>query len=266
MNMLFHEIKENSKFTMIWSCAISAWIILISLFYPAFSDNADVIAKALASYPEAVRNLIGLSQDSLSSYLGFYTFVFNGVIEVGMIQAIILGASMLFKEVSGKTADFLFSKPVTRKEIMTAKLCAAGVSLAITTLISFIVSSIMASTISSEAINVKVLFMVCITLLFVQLIFMSFGILIAAVFPKIKSATAIAIGALLLSEIVFSIFKSVIGEYAVRYLIPRKYFSSEYIIKNASYEAVFVLLTIILIAVSLTASYVVYDKKDVHAV
>jgi ABC-2 type transport system permease protein len=265
MNMLFHEIKENSKFTMIWSCAISAWVILISLFYPTFSDNAAVIAKALASYPEAVRNLIGLSQDSLSSYFGFYTFVFNGVIEVGIIQAIILGASILFKEVSGKTADFLFSKPVTRKQIMTAKLCSAGVSLAITTLICFLVSSIIASTISSEDINLKVLFMVCITLLFVQLIFMSFGILISAVFPKIKSAAAIAIGALLLSEIIYSIFKPIIGENAVRYLIPIKYFKSEYIIKNASYEATFVLITIILIVVSVAANYVVYYKKDVHA-
>ncbi len=265
MNMFFHEMKQNRKFTILWSGAISAWIILISLFYPAFSDNAGVITNALESYPEAVRSLIGLSPDSLSSYLGFYSFVFNGVLEVGMIQAVILGASMVFKEVSGKTADFLFSKPVTRKEIMTAKLSAAGASLVITTFISFIVSGIMASTISSEIINGKVLFMVCFTLLFVQLIFMSFGILIAAVFPHIKSATAIAIGALLLSEIVFSIFKPVIGENAVRYLIPLKYFSSVYIIKNAAYETAFVLLTILLIVVSLAAGYAVYIKKDVHA-
>ncbi len=265
MNMFFREVKAYSKFTMIWSCSISIWIILLSLFYPSFSDNSAVIVKALESYPEAVSNLIGLSRESLSSYLGFYTFVLNGVIELGAIQAMIIGGSMLLKEISGKTVDFLLSKPVTRKQIMTAKLCAAGTSLAITTLICFFVSSVMASIISSEATNMKILFMICITVLFVQLIFMSFGLLITVVFSKMKSMTALAIGSLLLNEIVFNIFKPIIGDNAVRYLIPLKYFSSEYILNNASYEMSFVIITIILIAIGVTASYIIYEKKDVHA-
>lgn len=264
MNIFWREIKAFGKFTAIWTVAISAWIIILSLFFPAFYDNAAVITKALESYPEAVRNLIGLSQDSLSSFLGFYTFVFSGVVELGIIQAVILGASAIFKEVSGKTADFLFTRPATRRQIITSKLSASCISLLITTLVCFLVSGLMAALVSQDAINFKLLFMVSITLLFIQLLFMVIGTLSAVIFVKMKSAVALAIGALLVNQILFNIFKPVLGE-GVRYIIPIKYFDSEYIIKNASYEVSFIVITLLLIMVGVVLSLSIYEKKDVNA-
>lgn len=265
MNIFWREIKAFSKFTTIWTLAISAWIIILSLFFPAFYDNADVIMKALESYPEAVRNLIGLSPDSLSSFLGFYTFVFNGAVEIGIIQAVILGASVIFKEVSGKTVDFLFTRPATRRQIITSKLSASCISLLITTIVCFLVSSLMAVFMSPDTVNLKLLFMVSITLFFIQLLFMIIGTLLAVIFVKMKSATTIAISALLINQILFDIFKPVLGEKAVRYIIPIKYFNSEYIIKNSSYEVSFIVLTFLLIIAGLVLSLSIYEKKDVHS-
>jgi ABC-2 type transport system permease protein len=265
MNIFWREIKAFSKFTTIWTVGISAWIIILSLFFPAFYDNAAVITKTLESYPETVRNLIGLSQDSLSSFLGFYTFVFNGVVELGIIQAVILGASVIFKEVSGKTADFLFTRPATRRQIITSKLSASCISLLITTIVCFLISSLMAVFISPDAVNFRLLFMVSITLFFIQLLFMVIGTLLAVVFVKMKSAAALAIGALLINQILFNIFKPVLGDKAVRYIIPIKYFNSEYIIKNTSYEASFIVITFRLIIAGVVLSLSIYEKKDVHA-
>ncbi|CAH1192198.1 ABC transporter permease subunit [Paenibacillus sp. JJ-223] len=263
--MFARELKANTRFTILWTFALSAWIVLISLFYPAFSENAAIIEKALESYPEAVRSLLGLSQDSLSSYMGFYTFVFNGVVELGAVQAMILGATVLFKERSGKTADFLFTKPVSRKQIMTSKLGAATLCLTFTTFVCFAVTIMTAIIISGDAVNMIIFFMIDMSLWFVQLIFMSLGLLIAVVFPNMKSATGIAVGSLLLSVIVYNALKPVMGGYNVRYLIPFHYFDSEWIVRYGSYEAPFVLTAILLIAASVAAGYAVYDKKDIHA-
>lgn len=262
--MFARELKANTRFTILWTFALSAWIVLISLFYPAFSENAAIIEKALESYPEAVRSLLGLSQDSLSSYMGFYTFIFNGVVELGAVQAMILGATVLFKERSGKTADFLFTKPVSRKQIMTSKLGAATVCMTFTTFVCFAVTIMTAFIISGE-VNMIIFFMIDMALWFVQLIFMSLGLLIAVVFPNMKSATGIAVGSLLLSVIVYNVLKPVMGGYNVRYLIPFHYFDSEWIVRYGSYEAPFVLTAILLIAASVAAGYAVYDKKDIHA-
>ncbi len=89
----------------------------------------------------------------------------------GSIQAMNLGTSMLSKEVRDKTADFLLTKPVSRSEIMTAKLLAALTSLVITNGMYLIISSIMASAVTSEAYSVKTFLMISITLFFIQLMF-----------------------------------------------------------------------------------------------
>ena len=78
---------------------------------------------------------------------------------------------MLSKEVRDKTADFLLTKPVSRSEIMTAKLLAALTSLVITNGMYLIISSIMASAVTSEAYSVKTFLMISITLFFIQLMF-----------------------------------------------------------------------------------------------
>jgi ABC-2 type transport system permease protein len=265
MNMFLHEMKSFRKFTTIWSFILCLWIILLSLLFPNFSQNAAEIKKVLEGYPEAVRDLVGLSIDSFTNFLSFYTFAFKGIIELGAVQAMILGATIIFKEVRGKTSDFLFTKPITRGQIITSKLLAAAASLGITNGVYLIVSSIMAALVSSEPVIMKTLFIVSITLFFVQLIFMSFGILIAVLFPRMKSATAVSIGALFFYMIIYDILKPVIGEHTVRYIIPFEYFSREYIIKNASYETPFVILTIIIITASLAASCFLYSRKDVHA-
>jgi ABC-2 type transport system permease protein len=205
-----------------WSLVLCAWIILLFGFYPTFIHFAPTIDRVLTGYPEAVKDLIGLSNVNVTNLLGFYTFAFQGVLELGAVQAMILGASIIFKEVSRKTAEFLFTRPVSRQQIMTAKLFAAGVSLAITNIIYFIVAGISASLVSA-AVNLKIFFMISITLFFVQLIFMSLGVLIAVIFPRIKSATAIAIGTLFLIFLAYDTLKPIVGGYAIRYLIPFEY-------------------------------------------
>lgn len=265
MSLFIRELKANNRFTLLWGCAMSAWIILLSLFYPAFSQNAQVIAKAINNYPEAVRELLGLSQNSLSSYLGFYTFVFNGVLELGVIQAVILGSSIIFKEVSGKTADFLFAKPITRNQVMTSKLSAAGISLAITTLICTVISTTMSIMMSSAPVNIAKLLLIIFSLFFIQLIFMTFGVLIATIFVQMKSGIAVSLAALLASQIIYDIFKPIMGGYSVRYLVPIKYFSTDYLIQHVAYEIPFVMMTLILIAINIFLSYKFYQKKDIHA-
>ena len=72
------------------------------------------LKKYLKDYPEPVRKALGLSVDSISSILGFYSYIFLYITLCGAIQAMNLGTSIISKEVSEKTADFLLTKPVTR--------------------------------------------------------------------------------------------------------------------------------------------------------
>lgn len=265
MNMFIHEMKAYRKSTIIWTCSLVAIIALFLSIYPSFAKEADAFKELMEGFPEPVRKAFGLSVDSMSSMIGFYSYTFLYITLCGAIQAMNLGTSILSKEVREKTADFLLTKPVTRAQIITSKLLAAVTSLVITNVIYLTVASIMASTVKVEDYSYKIFFMVSITLFFIQLIFLTLGVLVSVLSHKIKSVLPTSLGTVF-GFFIVSMLGSVIGDKAVRYITPFKYFDTNYIIKNSSYEAPFIIIEIAFIIVAITASYYVYCKKDIHAV
>jgi ABC-2 type transport system permease protein len=265
MNMFLHELKAYRKSTIIWTCSLIALIIFFLAMFPAFSKEAEAFKKVMEGFPEPVRKAFGLTVDSLSSVLGFYAYTFLYITLCGAIQAMNLGTSIISKEVREKTADFLLTKPVTRTQIMTSKLLAALTSLIITNIAYLTVASIMASIVKTTDYSYKIFFMLSLTLFFVQLIFVALGVVISVIVPKIKSVLPISLGTVF-GFFIIGMLSSTVGDNAMRYITPFKYFDTNYIIKNSSYEVSFIIVETVFIIVAIVASYYVYSKKDVHAV
>ena len=265
MNIYLHELKAYRKSTIIWSCSLVLLIILFLSMFPSFSKDATDVKKLLEGYPEAFRKAIGLSLDTLFTLLGFYSYLFVYVGLCGSIQAMNLGTSIISKEVREKTADFLLTKPVTRKAIMTAKLLAILTSLVITNVVYLVAAIIMATAVKTEAFSLKIFIMISITLFFVQLMFMALGVIISVVFPKIKSVLPISLGTVF-GFFMLGMLSTTTSTDIWRFLIPFKYYDTAYIIKNSNYETSFIIVEIVFIVVTIFASYLIYDKKDIHAV
>ena len=265
MNMFLHELKAYRKSTIIWTCSLIALIVLFLAMFPTFSKEAEAFKKVMEGFPEPVRKALGLSVDSMSSILGFYAYTFLYVTLCGAIQAMNLGTSIISKEVREKTADFLLTKPVTRIKIMTSKLLAALTSLVITNIAYLAVASIMASIVKTKDYSYKIFFMLSFTLFLVQLFFLALGVIISVVVPKIKSVLPISLGTVF-AFFIIGMLASTTGDDAMRYITPFKYFDTNYIIKNSSYEATFIIIEFGFIVAAIAVSYFVYSKKDIHAV
>lgn len=265
MNMFLHELKAYRKSTIIWTCSLITLVILFLSMFPAFSKEAEAFKEIMKGFPEPIRKAMGISVDSMSSILGFYSYMFLYTTLCGAIQAMNLGTSIVSKEVRAKTADFLLTKPVTRKAIMTSKLMAALTCLVITNVIYLVASSSMAYIVATKDYSYKIFFMISITLFFVQLMFLALGIIISVVMPKIKSVLPISLGTVF-SFFIIGMLAATTGDDTMRYITPFKYFDTNYILKNSSYEVSFIIVGIVLIVAAITTSYYVYSKKDVHAV
>jgi ABC-2 type transport system permease protein len=265
MNMFIHEMKAYRKSTIIWTCSLVAVIMLFLSIYPSFAKEADAFKELMEGFPEPVRKAFGLSVDSMSSLVGFYSYTFLYITLCGAIQAMNLGTSIISKEVREKTADFLLTKPVTRSQIITAKLLAALTSLVITNVAYLTVASFMASIVKIQDYSYKTFFMVSFTLFFIQLFFLALGVIVSVLARKIKSVLPISLGTVF-GFFIVGMLGSAIGDEAVRYITPFKYFDTNYIIKNSSYEVTFIIIEVVFIIIAITASYFVYCKKDIHAV
>jgi ABC-2 type transport system permease protein len=265
MNIFLYELKAYRKSTIIWTLSLLALVGLFLAMFPSFSKDAEEFKKLLEGYPEAVRKAIGLDMDHFFSILGFYSYAFVYITLCGAIQAMNLGTSIVSKEVREKTADFLLTKPVTRTQILTAKLLAVLTSLVMTNIVFLIVSSLIASKVATEDYSGKIFFMITLTLFFIQLIFLSLGLFLSVVVRKIKSVITVSLGTVF-TFFVIGMLSSTSGDPGKRYLSPFKYFDTAYLINHSSYEASFMIVGVLFVTACIVASYIIYTRKDIHAV
>jgi len=265
MNMFLHELKTNRKSTIIWTCSLVAVAVLFIALFSSVQNDIAGFKKYLENMPQYMKAAFDISVNYINTLEGFYSFAFTFVVLLGAIQTMNLGASIISKEVHDKTADFLLTKPVSRRAIMTAKLMAALTSIVITNAVYLIITCFAASIIKTNVSHMNKFFLISITLFFVQLIFLSLGVIVSVIVPKIKSVISVSLS-IVFGFYIIGMLGSVVGEKAIRYISPLKYFDTTYIIKNTGYETSFTVLGAVIIIASIIASYLIYMKKDIHAV
>lgn len=265
MNIFIHELKTYRKSTIIWSLSLIAIMIIFMSMYSTFAEDAKGFMKIVENYPEAIRNAMGFNQENFFTILGFYSFPLSFITLCAAIQAMNLSTSIINKEVREKTADFLLTKPVTRTKILTAKLLAAFVSIVVTNIFYFAAASFVALQVQTDDFSLKIFLLLSLTIFFIQLIFLSLGIIISVIVQKIKSVLTVSLATVFAFYFV-GMFSDTTGDEVKRYFSPFKYFDTAYIIKHSSYETTFLIAGAVIIILAIATSYVVYSKKDIHAV
>jgi len=266
MNMYLHELKALRKSAIIWMFVLIALAALYLSIYPSIVNDAEDFKKLLSGYPASVRAMLGINLDYITSILGFYAMIFSFITLCGAIQAMNLGVSILSKESRERTADFLLVKPVSRSAVVSAKLLAAFTTILGTDIVFYVVSSILANSVKTADYNEKLFFMINLTLFFIQLIFLALGVVVSVFFNKLKSVLPISLGIVFGLYMIGALLATGKNDDAVRFISPFKYFDSTYIIKNASYEASYLITGAVIVVVAIVASYIIYNKKDIHAV
>ncbi len=264
MNIFLHELKSYRKSIFIWACSMTLLSVLYILLFKGLGNDIEDFKAFLNNMPDVIKSVFNIYIDSISTLEGFYSFVFSFVVLCGAIQAMNIGTAIVSKEIRDKTADFLMTKPVSRSTILTSKLLAAFFTLTITNII-YLGLTILAAIAIVGDFNLKLFFMISVTLFFIQLIFMALGFIVSVVAGKIRSVISISLSTVFGFYILGSL-GSFLGEERVRYMSPFRYFDTAYIIKNAAYEASFVVIGLIFVIAAIAGSYLVYTKKDVHAV
>lgn len=265
MNMYRHELNVLRRPTALWTCAM---ILLASIYlsiYPGIAGDAADFKRLLSGYPAQIRAMLGISLDSIASLLGFYSMTFSFITLCGAIQAMNLGVSILSKETRERTADFLLVKHVSRRAVVSAKLLAACTALLATNLIYDAFVTVLANIVKTADYSAKLFFMINLTLLFTQLIFFALGLVISVAVPRFKSVLPISLGVVFGFFFIGALLASGENDIA-RFFSPFKYFSFSYIISHAAYETPYAATGLAVFAAAIAATYVLYVKKDIHAV
>ena len=265
-NIYKYEFHARLKSVLIWSLSM---VILIGFYfsiYPAFSEQAELVNEMMANFPPALLAAFGMGNIDMADILGYFGFMFIFVQLCLAIQASNYGFGLVSVEESELTADFLLSKPVSRGQVITSKLLAALTALAITDLV------VWASTFASISLfgkgreyNSSTLLLLLLSLLVFQLIFLGIGLLISLLVKRVRSVTPYGLG-LAFGAYILSAFSGIFGEVKLELLTPFKHLDPAYIVQNAAYDTPLVLVDIVVILLTIAASYWLYIRRDIPAV
>jgi ABC-2 type transport system permease protein len=265
-NIYRFELQNRLKSVIAWSIALVAIIMIFFSIYPSFADQAALMDEMLDNFPPELLAAFGMTGINFATVLGYYSLLFLFAQICLAIQAATYGFGLVSVEETELTADFLLTKPVSRARILTSKLLAAFTGLLITNVVvwvsSFAAINIFASGREHET---QTLLLLLLSIVLFQLFFLNVGLVVSLLVKRVRSVTPYALG-LAFGMYALSAFSG-IGEVSVLELItPFKYFDANYIVQNGAYEAPLVLLTVVIIVVSLPASYWLYLRRDIHSV
>ena len=265
MNIYMHEFKQNLRSVITWSVSIALLLFVYMALAPSFTANTALLQDAMAQFPKELLIAFGMTDMDWSTILGFYGMLFLFTQVCLAIQAANYGFGLVSIEERELTADFLLAKPVKRSQIMTSKLLSAFTGLTITNAVVWISSFAFITLFSSgKDYDVKVLVLLLLSIVIFQLFFLSTGTVISLLVRRVRNVTAYTM-ALVFGLYLANAFVGMIGEESLEIISPFKHFEASYIVHNAAYDLRLVLISIVIILISIPASYLLYQKRNIRS-
>jgi ABC-2 type transport system permease protein len=265
MNIYLHELKTSRRSLIIWIISLCGLMGLMMCFYPLVKNDMDTYMELMNNFPPAMKAVLGVMFEDFTSAVGFYGFIFTYITLAGAIQAMNLGVSIVSKEEREKTADFLMTKPVSRPTIMTAKVVAAFSIFLITNIIYSCTTYFVMLALSGKDLDLKRLLLFQLALILMQLVFFSIGLCVTAFMKKVRAVLPISLG-MVFSFFAISALAVTSAEDKLRYITPFQYFTAKQIMKEASFEPSFLIISAVIVCLGIAISYFRYIHKNIHAV
>ena len=259
LKIAFQTIKNYKKITIILTVLFMGMAVMYAGMYPAFKD---VMADIAPGFMDSMGFIPGI--EDMASYVGFLNAEMYQMFWM-LILGIIIGfiaASIISKEIEGKTIDIFMSNPVSRKQVVLEKYIGL---IPMVLLINFATMfTIIAITIAiNEELNFTHLFMTHIATIPYFLAILSIGLLISVIIDEKMKASIIMI-AILVGMFVFRSIGLMVPKYEKLGLISITYYFNPYeILKNGYVDMVGMLILTIIAIVCLIGSMLYFEYRDI---
>ncbi len=264
MNIILRELRANLKSIIIWSLSMIFLIYAGMVKYSGFESAGQSVNELIGQMPDALKSIFGMNGLDLTSISGFYGMLYLYFMLMAGVHAVMLGAVIISKEERDKTADFLFVKPILRVRVITAKFIAALINIIVLNFVT-LVSSILFVKMYNKGVPINdQIARLIFSLLIIQIIFLTIGAVVAAIARDTKKATSIST-TLLLSAFILSVAIDINNKIDyLSFLTPFKYFEAAQVMREGSFDLVYLLLSVVIIVCCTAGTYIIYNKRDLN--
>lgn len=261
--MFKREMKINLKNFIIWTSILIGLFLVVFLVYPSIinSQNMEMMDEMIKIFPEEMLKAFNMDISSIDSAFGWLKtegFVF--VLLITGIYSGILGSSILLKEESDKTIEYLNSIPVTRKNIVISKIL-CGLLYITLMVVSIGVFNFIGLSLSGDF-DKKLYILLSITPILSSIVIFAVCLFLSTFTHKTKKTMGISLG------IVFaSYFLNIISEMGektefLKYISIFTLADIRNVIVNISIDPLMVLLSIGITSIFIILTIIRYEKKE----
>ena len=263
MNILLRELRANVKGLVIWCVCIAALVFLAGVEFDAFREEANV-NQMIESLPEGMRKALSLDVIRFDRPEGFFSYVGQYLMVMAVIYAALAGVKILSREISKKTAETMFTLPVTRRRIVSMKLIAALVRCVVLTAVTCLATfAVFANSNPGPEFYGKVLLFGCFLLL-MQVLFVLAGLFVSVLSKRHKrTGTLIASITVVAYMLTFIVRLGEKTEF-VKYITPFEYFPPVAVMHGHELELFGFVAVPALIVALFSLSFVLARKKDIY--
>jgi ABC-2 type transport system permease protein len=223
--LFYMEMRRNARSLILWSLIIGALIFFTMSFFRTFRVYQQQIESMVQIIPAMAVKMRGFSNISdIFSVIGFYTA--NNLIYMmllGSIYSIVLSSNILLKEEYGKTAEYLMSRPISRREIFTTKMALAFMNIIILNLVATLTGFVAIQLYKSGVFNLKPFLVISLYTLLLNLLFGALGFFISAIMKRARPVTFFCVGLTLVLYFIYSISRMTGIDGTFGYLSPFKW-------------------------------------------
>ncbi len=137
MTLFLHELKQDKISLAIWTIAIAFFMVVCVVIYPEMSAEMEEVGDVFASMGSFTA-AFGMDKLNFGTFIGYYSIECGNVIGLGgAFFSALVGIGIVSKEQKNHTCEFLLSHPISRTQVLTAKLATVVTEIVLLNLIVF---------------------------------------------------------------------------------------------------------------------------------
>ena len=260
-NIIKRELKLNIRQLIIFSAIVASFMLLMDFMFPVVQKMAPQMDELMAEFSDsflAAFNMDDLGFDTITSFFGTEGYLYVNLI-IGAYAAI-LGSSILLKEKTDKTFEYLMTKPISRRSIYFGKLISGFLNILAISLVVFVINLVAFSIV--DVLDIKALLLLTLGTFLLALFIYMFSFFMALFSKKTRDAMGMGMGLLFGSYLLFII--SLISDKIefLKYFSVFYYIDSTPLIKEHYFNLFYILGFLLIMGVLKYLGFVIYKKQD----
>jgi len=261
--MIKREFKVNLKSFIIWLSILIIMFLAVYLLYPTFITDETMknIDELIEVFPPELLKTFNMDMASVSTAYGWLkTEGFLFVLLIIGFYSSFMGGTILLKEESDKTIEYLESLPIKRNRIITNKVI-VGITYIVLMVLIFGIFNYISLTISGDFEH-KEFLLLSITPILIGLPLFAINLFISTFLHKTKGTVGISLGMVF----IFYIF-NVLSELSkdvefMKYLSIYTLADVRNVISNIEINPIMVLVSLIITIIFIIGTYLRYNRKE----